>query len=74
MVDGFGARLHELRVQLGITQQALARSAGLSVSTIARLEQGGRPEPATVTALERALGVPVGSLSVPEQEPGADGE
>jgi transcriptional regulator with XRE-family HTH domain len=72
MADVFGARLKELRRRAGITQQALAQSAGLSVSTVARLEQGGRPAPETVALLARALGVPVGSLD-PPAEGGADG-
>ena len=59
MSDGFGARLRELRRRVGLTQQALARGAELSVSAVARLEQGGNPAPDTVAALCRALGVPV---------------
>jgi transcriptional regulator with XRE-family HTH domain len=65
MGDGFGARLKEHRRRAGLTQQALARAAHLSVSAVARLEQGGRPAPATVTALAGALGVPVRVLAPP---------
>jgi transcriptional regulator with XRE-family HTH domain len=59
----FGARLKEHRRRAGLTQQALARVAQLSVSAVARLEQGGRPALATVTALAGALGVPVRALA-----------
>jgi transcriptional regulator with XRE-family HTH domain len=65
MDDAFGARLKEHRRRAGLTQQALARVAQLSVSAIARLEQGGRPTLATVAALAGALGVPVRVLAPP---------
>ena len=63
MADGFGARLKELRRRVGLTQQALAQRAGLSVAGLARVEQGGRPKATTVVALELALGVPPGTLT-----------
>ena len=51
--------------------------ASLSVSAIARLERGGKPKAATVAVLERALGVPAGSLdpsAARKSAGGADGE
>ena len=69
MTKGFGARLKDLRQRVGMTQQTLAQTAGLSVSTISRLEQGGQPTSATVVALARALNVPAESLA-----PSAEGE
>jgi transcriptional regulator with XRE-family HTH domain len=62
MPEGFGARLRELRRGAGLSQQELAQSAGLSVSAVARVEQGGNPAPDTVAALARALGLTVGTL------------
>ncbi len=68
MSERFGSRLRELRLRAGLTQQAIAQAAGLSVSTVGRLEQGGNPTPETVTALARALGVPVGAFDPPADE------
>jgi transcriptional regulator with XRE-family HTH domain len=73
MSEGFGDRLRELRRRGGLTQQGLARRAGLSVSTVARLEQGGLPSPATVAALARALGVRDGALRDPPEAPAQSG-
>jgi transcriptional regulator with XRE-family HTH domain len=74
MADGFGARLKELRGRLGMTQQTLAQAASLSVSAVARLEQGN-PARETIAALERAMGVPVGTLgSLTERETVSDCE
>jgi transcriptional regulator with XRE-family HTH domain len=67
MRDGFQARLKRLRLGAGLTQQGLALVAELSVSTVARLEQGGRPATATVSALAKALGVAVGQLQPSRQ-------
>jgi transcriptional regulator with XRE-family HTH domain len=58
MVGGFGRRLKALREQAGVTQEALARTAGLSTSAIAKLEQRDLdPSWSTVQALAKALGV-----------------
>ena len=73
MADRFGARLKELRRHARMTQQRLAQAAGLSVSAIGRLEQGGRPRLVTVAALARALGVPVGTLDPPREAGSAAG-
>jgi transcriptional regulator with XRE-family HTH domain len=54
-------RVHGLRVAAFLTQDGLARRAGLSRDTVARLEAGrislGRPRMSTLTALAAALGV-----------------
>mgnify|MGYP000405515984 CR=1 FL=1 len=53
--------LHDLRVTAGLTLQAAAASAGLSISTVQKLEAGSVAAPAyaTLAALARAYAVPV---------------
>lgn len=53
----FGERLRRLREAAGLTQEALAEKAGLSVQGIAALERGRsrRPYPHTVRAVSDAL-------------------
>jgi predicted ATPase/DNA-binding CsgD family transcriptional regulator len=53
----FGELLLSLRVAAGLTQEALAERAGLSVRAISSLERGERrlPYPSTVQVLARAL-------------------
>jgi transcriptional regulator with XRE-family HTH domain len=54
----FGERLRELREQAGLSQEALARAAGISTSTVSKMEQRTiDPSWSTVRALARALGV-----------------
>jgi transcriptional regulator with XRE-family HTH domain len=54
----FGERLKELREAAGLSQEALARAAGLSTSTVAKTEQRDiDPSWSTVQALAKALGV-----------------
>jgi predicted ATPase/transcriptional regulator with XRE-family HTH domain len=55
----FGERLRRLRVAAGLSQEALAERAGLSVQAIGALETGKRrrPYPHTVAALADALGL-----------------
>src|SRR5437867_3108157 len=54
---GFGELLRRHRLAAGLTQDALARQAGLSARGIADLERGARrsPYPATVQRLADAL-------------------
>lgn len=54
----FNDRLKHLREVAGLTQDSLAKAAGLTVSTVAKLERPGK-EPAWTTAvkLADALGV-----------------
>lgn len=57
MDRGIGARLRALRLARGLTQQGLARLAGLSQQHLSHLEQGrGGLELATVQKLLDALG------------------
>jgi transcriptional regulator with XRE-family HTH domain len=57
-------RLKELREQAGLSQQELAVKADLSLSLVAKLEQGKKADPrvSTVLALTGALGVKPGGL------------
>jgi XRE family transcriptional regulator, fatty acid utilization regulator len=66
-VPTLGRRLAELRRAAGMSQQALATAAGLSVSLVAQLERGARPDPklSTLLALAGALGVTVNDLLAP---------
>lgn len=58
-------RLRALRVERGITQQALADRAGLNRVSVARLETGGQlPRYRTLVSLAGALDVPVDRLLV----------
>ena len=54
----FGERLKELREAAALSQDGLARQAGLSTSTVAKIERLDMdPSWTTVQALARALGV-----------------
>jgi transcriptional regulator with XRE-family HTH domain len=54
----FGERLKELREAAALSQDGLARQAGLSTSTVAKIERLDiDPSWTTVQALARALGV-----------------
>jgi transcriptional regulator with XRE-family HTH domain len=56
----FGERLRELREAAGLSQEALARAADVSTSTVSKLEQrAADPSWSTVQALAKALGVSV---------------
>ncbi|VTR90834.1 xre family transcriptional regulator : Helix-turn-helix domain protein OS=Streptomyces albulus GN=DC74_2630 PE=4 SV=1: HTH_31 [Gemmata massiliana] len=72
MAGGFADRLKAIRKRAKMTQEGLARAANLSLSTIAKLEQGeGDPTWNTVRALARALSVSVAEFDFeePEAEP-----
>lgn len=60
MAEGLRNRLHDLRVERGLTQAALAELVGVSRKTINTVENGVFV-PSTVLALKlaRALGRPV---------------
>jgi len=59
----FIMRLRQLRADRGITQEALAKKAGISRVYIARLELGQQdPTLGTLTKLAKALKVKVGKL------------
>jgi transcriptional regulator with XRE-family HTH domain len=57
-------RIKELREATGLSQQDLAVKAGLSLSQVAKLEQGTKADPraSTVLALAYALGVTPGRV------------
>jgi transcriptional regulator with XRE-family HTH domain len=68
-------RVKELREARGLSQQALAVAAGLSVSMVSLIEQGQREDPrvSTVQALADALGVSLDVLlGKPAPEPSGE--
>jgi len=63
MTVGLASRVKRLRKARGLTQQALAVKAGVSLGYLARLEIGMHdPRLSTLQKLAKALGVPVGQL------------
>jgi transcriptional regulator with XRE-family HTH domain len=65
-----GPQLRALRDAAGLSQQALAVKAGLSVTVVGQIEQG-KPDVklSTAVALARALGATVEDLLVVPAEP-----
>jgi FMN phosphatase YigB (HAD superfamily)/DNA-binding XRE family transcriptional regulator len=61
---GLGRRLQEARVQSGFTQQALCQKAGLSYSTLTKIERGAIKSPSifTIQSIASALGVGLDEL------------
>jgi len=58
-----GARVAELRKARGITQAALARRAGISVSLLSKIEIGDRTlTPGIAAAIARAMQISLGAL------------
>ena len=58
-----GKRLREIRAAKHLSQAAIAKRAGLSREYVLRLEAGQQdPSLSTLTALAKALGVPVTRL------------
>ncbi len=58
VMDGLGARLRELRRARAMTQEELAKAAGVSPSTIVDIERGHHePQIRTLRKLSNALGV-----------------
>jgi transcriptional regulator with XRE-family HTH domain len=59
-----GLNVKRLREAAGMTQQALATAAGLSLSIVAQIEQGKNADPrgSTLMALANALGATVDEL------------
>jgi XRE family transcriptional regulator, fatty acid utilization regulator len=63
MVGKMGRTLKRLRRQRGLTQQALAVKAGVSLGYLSRLEVDMHdPRLSTLRKLAKALGVPVAEL------------
>ena len=50
-------KLKELRIDQGLSQRALAQRAGLSQTSIWKIERGGGANPATLKKLADVLGV-----------------
>ena len=69
-----GERVAELRRGRGWEQDDLAAKAGVSQSTVSRVETGARRAPSseTMRRLARALGVPVDAL-YPDSADAVDG-
>jgi transcriptional regulator with XRE-family HTH domain len=58
-----GKRLRQLRTEKEMSQAALAQRAGLTREYVNRLEAGQQdPSLTTISALAKALGVPVAAL------------
>lgn len=63
VLAGVGQRLRELRRERGLTLAAVAADTGISVSTLSRLESGGRrPNLELLLPLARAYRVPLDDL------------
>lgn len=77
LAQAIALRIKELREATGLSQQEVAMRAGLSMSLVAKIEQGkkGDPRASTLLALSQALGVPPGrlleGLPLPPRQPGA---
>ncbi|PLS85970.1 MAG: transcriptional regulator [Actinobacteria bacterium] len=50
-------KLKELRINQGLSQRALAHRAGLSQTSVWKIERGGGANPATLKKLADVLGV-----------------
>jgi FMN phosphatase YigB (HAD superfamily)/DNA-binding XRE family transcriptional regulator len=61
---GLGQRLQAARTQAGLTQQALCHKAGLSYSTLTKIERGAIKSPSifTIQSIAAALGVGLDEL------------
>jgi transcriptional regulator with XRE-family HTH domain len=59
-------RLKTLRQRKALTQQELADKAGINRVTLARIETGAEPYPATTRRLAQALGVEPEALMDPD--------
>ena len=71
--QGVAARVIRLRKLRGLTQDALAQSANISVSSVRKVEQGARPATAAfVAGVARALGTTPGWLFGTEGDDGTD--
>lgn len=73
MASGFGDRLKQLRQRAGMTQEQLAYTARVSLSSVTKAEQG-KIEPTwnTVRALAKALGVSLAEFDSVDEPPAAN--
>jgi DNA-binding XRE family transcriptional regulator len=60
----FGLRVRELRRREGLSQDGLAHASGIHLTSIGRIERGGRePRLTTIQKLAKGLGVEPGELT-----------
>lgn len=73
--QGLGHRLQAARQSAGLTQQTLCHKAGLSYSTLAKIERGAIKAPSifTIQNIAAALGVSLGELLGEAASPAAPG-
>jgi transcriptional regulator with XRE-family HTH domain len=73
VTDGFGERLRALRSAAGLSQEALAHAAGVSVRALSDLERGRSrgPQRRTVESLAAALGLDAAGAGELERAAGA---
>ncbi len=70
VVDELGRRLRQMRLEQNLTQQDLAKEAGVSVATVRNLEDGKRTQLMTLIRVLRTLGLLSGmDQLVPVQRP-----
>lgn len=62
-IESFGVRLRKAREGCGYTQEELATKAGISFTTLNRIEQGHvNPSLGTIYAIVDVLKIPAGEL------------
>jgi DNA-binding XRE family transcriptional regulator len=60
----FGLRVRKLRVREGLSQDGLAHTSGIHVTSIGRIERGGRePRLTTILKLAEGIGIEPGELT-----------
>lgn len=60
----FGQRVRELRAREGLSQDGLAHTSGIHLTSIGRIERGGHePRLTTILKLAAGLGVDPGELT-----------
>lgn len=60
----FGRRIRELRAREGLSQDGLAHTSGIHLTSLGRIERGGRePRLTTILKLAEGLGVEPGELT-----------
>jgi transcriptional regulator with XRE-family HTH domain len=55
-------RIRQAREKAGLSQQALAERAGLSLRAITKIENGGNPRLSTLQAIAKALRLSIADL------------
>ncbi|MFJ5737805.1 helix-turn-helix domain-containing protein [Streptomyces microflavus] len=66
MSSGLAENVRRFRRAAGLSQEGLAEEADLSLSTVRKVEQGGRVSMDTLASLARALGVSTSDLFASE--------